>query len=53
MQRGEMELASVFFSPVKLCTEVMEMMRFLRRPGVTLEVECPNTQLALLGAPTR
>ena len=51
MQSGEMELASVFFSPVKLCTEVTEMMRFLLKPDVTLEVECPNTQLALIGAP--
>ena len=48
---GLVELASVFFSPVKLCAEVTKMMRFLLKPGVTLEVVCPNISLALLGAP--
>jgi len=51
MLNGLMEFASVFFSPVKLSAEVTEMMRFLLKPGVTLEVVCPNISLALLGAP--
>ena len=53
MLNGLMKLASVLFSPANMCAVVKEMTRFLLPPGVTLEVECPNTQLALLGAPTQ
>jgi len=48
---GLMKLASVSFGLARLLAEVKEMTRFLLKPGVTLEVEYPNSQLSLLGAP--
>ena len=53
MSSGPVVLASVIFSLSALCTAIKDMSRFLLKPGVVLEVECPNTQLSLLGAPTQ
>ena len=53
MRNGPVVLASVIFSLSALCLTIQDMTRFLLKPGVVLEVECPNTQLSLLGAPTQ